>query len=579
MRRTSPSSFGSRSIGVLLALCGCNGGGSSGDDAAEETSSATAPMTTMDPAEDTAAEEDTEDPSDSGDETGDPAAVCDGLEFDNVVDEAACPSIQGVGVEPPPADTVELCRRAYIDLLGESPTDREYEQHCKDKTAEEIVDAFMARPEYLRVSQRGWADLFQMNSLVTHYAYIADLDARAGELHSGTISLQQFAELAATHPAFLGRWDGNDLVAFSFRAFLGREATPAERLALEPMWHMWEERASADPMQSDAKRVVLNTLACAAPNQADCHSDFWGDETVIIPPPVPGDVSDPGPNIIDQAMLTTEQWDLLRRPGQLMAEQPAFFESYVDRALIRFLGYDAGAELPLVRQALVDLMAESGGNVRVVDREILTSILYTATNRYEETDSPDDETWDAPYLHGPVKQMDAEDWLRSAYKLAGMPIVGCDHRYPDVQSGAAGFHPHTYPTLANGSPDYQLRDKAQLLGGCPDRVSQFRESRTGLIAALTQATLTAELCEMASTDAPIYPLSVVDDPNDKSEEALWAAVDQVYSAALIRPVMEGAEEGVGEGITLCRDDLECTPTEFAIQACRLVLKSADFFYY
>jgi hypothetical protein len=568
------------SIGVFLALCACNGGASGGDgDDAAETGTVTAPMTSMNPGEESSGgDEDSADDADSG-ETGDPAEICDGLQFDNVVDEAACPFIQGIGVEPPPADDVELCRRAFIDLKGESPTDLEYEQVCKYKTPTELIDAFMAAPEYLRVSQRVWADLFQMNSAVTHYAYIADLDARAAELHAGTINLTQFAELAATHPAFLGRWDGNDLVAFSFRAFLGREATPAERLALEPLWRMWEERDVPDPMQSNAKNVVLNTLVCAAPNEADCHSDFWGDETVIIPPPVPGDVTDPGPNIIDQSMLTTEQWDLLRRPGQLIAEQPAFYESYVDRALERYLGYDAGAELPAVRQALVDLMVETQGSVRAVDREILTSGLYISSNRYEETETPDDEDWDAPYLHGPVKQMDAEDWLRSAYKLAGMPMVGCDHRYPDVQSGSGGFHPHTYATTNGTTPDYTLRDKAQLLGGCPDRVGQFRESRTGLIAALTQATLTAELCEMASEDAPIYPLSVVDDPNDKSEEALWEAVDLVYSAALVRPVMDGASEGVDEGIQLCRDDLECTPTAFAIESCRLVLKSADFFYY
>jgi hypothetical protein len=566
---------------VLLALCACNGGASGGDDDGAETGTATQPMTSVGPGGDTTDGEDTDsaDDSDSADETGDPAEICDGLEFTNVVDEAACPMIQGVGVNPPPADDVEMCRRAFIDLRGESPTDLEYEQTCKYKTPAELVDAFMAAPEYIRTSQRIWADLFQMSSTVTHYAYIADLDARAGELHAGTINLTQFAELASTHPAFLGRWDGNDLVAFSFRAFLGREATPAERLALEPLWRMWEERDVVDPMQSNAKNVVLNTLVCAAPNEADCHSDFWGDETVIVPPPVPGDATDPGPNIIDQSMLTDQQWALLRRPGQLIAEQPAFYESYVDRALIRYLGYDAGAELPAVRQALVDLMNETQGDVRAVDREILTSGLYTSTNRYEEVDTPDDEDWDAPYLHGPVKQMDAEDWLRSAYKLAGMPTVGCDHRYPEVQQGAGGFHPNTYAALGNGAPDYTLRDKAQLLGGCPDRVGQFRESRTGLIAALTQATLTAELCEMASEDAPIYPLSVVDDPNDKSEEALWEAVDLVYSAALVRPVMDGASEGVDEGIQLCRDDLECTPTEFAIQSCRLVLKSADFFYY
>ncbi|MBC8073534.1 MAG: DUF1549 domain-containing protein [Deltaproteobacteria bacterium] len=565
------------SIGVVLALCACQGGGDSTktEDSLGDTGTATVSESAESPME----EGGTDDDADEGEATGDPSTVCAEMTFENVVDEAACPSIQGEGAEPQPADSIEVCRRVFIDLLGESPTAVEYEQHCKYATSIELIDAFMARPEYIRTSQRLWADLFQMSSQVTHWAYIADLDAKVGELYAGTMTLDQLAEHGATHPAFLGRWDGTDLVAFSFRAFLGREATPAEREALLPLWRLWGERPVADPYQSSAMNVVVDTLQCAAPNESLCNSDFWGDNTVLIAPPVPGDVSDPGPNIIDQSLLTPAQWDVLRTPGTLIAEQVNLYESYVDRALVRYLGYDAGTELPLVRQALVELMTQNGGNVRVVDREILTSSLYLSTNRYEEADAPDEDSWDPPYWHGPVKQMDAEDWLRSAFKLAGMPQVPCDHRYPEVQSGAMGFHPSSYALLPSGAPDYTLRDKAQLLGGCPDRVAQFRESRTGLIAALTQATLTADLCAMASTTAPIYPLAVVVDPNDKSEEALWEAVDQVYSAALIRPVMDGAGEGVQQGIELCRDDLSCNPNEFAVQACRLVLKSADFFYY
>lgn len=561
------------SLAVALTMAGCYSG-SNAADAGDTTGAGTAGDDAPAPGDD----------GDGGDSSGaaesgaaiDPCAV---QSFDNVIDQAACPAISAHGAVMQPADAIEFCRRAYIDLLGESPTDVEYEENCKWKSPDEIVDDFMNRPGYVYTSQRAWADLFQMNSAVTHHAYIADLDAQAGLLHQGMITLDQFAELAATHPGFLGRWDGLDLVAFSFRAFLGREATPAERLALEPLWHLWAERSVPDPMQSNARNVVVDTRLCAAPSESDCNSDFWGDQTVIVAPPVPGDVDPAGPNVIDQSMLTPAQWDLLRLPGKLIAGQANFYESYVDRALIRYLGYDAGTALPEVRQALVALMETAGGNVRVVDREILTSILYQSTNRYDEVDTPDEQDWDPPYLHGPVKQMDAEDWLRSAYKLAALDQAGCDHRYPEVQSGPGGFHPHSYPVTAQGAPDYTFRDKAQLLGGCPDRVAGFRESRTGLIAALTQATLTADLCAAASTSAPIYPLAVVVDPNDKSEDALWEAVDQVYSAALIRPVMDGASDGVVDGIELCRDDLVCTPTEFAVQACRLVLKSADFIYY
>jgi hypothetical protein len=518
--------------------------------------------------------------SDSADDTGEPGSVCDDMMFDNAIDQAACPSIQGEGVTPPEADSVEFCRRAYIDLLGESPTAIEYEADCKWSTKDEIVDDFMSRPQYVLVSQRMWGDVFHYTSEIVHHEYIADLDALVGELYLGNISYDVFAELAATHPAFLGRWDGLDLVGFSFLAFLNRDANPAERLALEPLWHMWQERDAAHPNQSNARNVVLDTRLCVAPNEADCYSDYWGDHTVIIPPPVPGDTSPTGPNVIDQAALTPEQWNQVRLPGRLITEHATFYEAYVDRALRRYLGYDAGAELPMVRQALVDMLEQNGGNVREIEREILTSVLYTSSNRFDEgeVDNPDD--WAPPYWHGPVKQMDAEDWLRTAAKLTGVDLGSCDHRYPEVQSGAAGLHPHAYPTMGGGSaPDYGFRDRAQLLGGCPDHVTGFRERRTGLIAALTQATLTTELCEAADLQSPIYPLQFIEDPGDKSEEALTTAANQVYSAAMVRPIPEAANAALMDGVSGCRDDLECTPADFAVETCRLTLKAADFMFY
>lgn len=520
------------------------------------------------------------DDADAGSETGEPGSPCDDMTFDNVIDEAACPSIQGIGVEPPEADSVEFCRRAYIDLLGESPTAVEFEARCKWSTKDEIVDDFMASPEYVLVSQRMWGDVFHYTSAIVHHEYIAQLDALVGELYLGNLSYGAFAELAATHPAFLGRWDGLDLVGFSFLAFLGRDANPAERLALEPLWHMWQERDVPHPSQANARNVVLDTRQCVAPNEADCFSDYWGEHTVVIAPPVPGDVDPAGPNVLDQGALTPEQWNQVRLPGRLITQQATFYESYVDRALRRYLGYDAGAELPMVRQALVDMLEQNGGNIRAVEREILTSILYTSSNRFDEADAENPDDWAPPYLHGPVKQMDAEDWLRTAAKLTGVDLGSCDHRYPVVQSGAAGLHPHAYPTMAGGTaPDYGFRDRAQLLGGCPDHVTQFRERRTGLIAALTQATLTTELCEAADLQSPIYPLQFIEDSSDKSEEALTTAANQVYSAAMVRPIPEAATDALMSGVSGCRDDLECTPADFAVETCRLTLKAADFLFY
>ncbi len=514
----------------------------------------------------------------SGGDTDDPPIIdCEQEEFTNVVDAAMCPYVQGEGAQPEPADQVEICRRLYIDLLGISPTSVDYEVDCKNRTVDEIVDDFMARPEFVLMSQRMWADVFHMNSELTYYGYIADLDALVGQVYAPNpadqITLDTFAVEAVTHPAFLGRWDGLDLIGFNFLSHFGRDASGAERLDLFPLFRMWEERPFTDAIQGETNRVVLNTNACE--NSALCSSDYWmaGDQ-VVVAQPSPG-AMDPELNVIDVDLLTPEQWDSVRLPGRRIAESGEFYEAYIDRTLDRYLGYDLGTAVPAARQALVDLLEENNGNARVVDREILTALVYTATNTYEEDDKPDPADWDPNYWHGPTKQMGAEAWLRSTQRLVGQVPGSCDHRYPEV----VGTHPHAYPTTDGTTPDYAFRDTARLLGGCPDRESSFRETRAGLIAALTQATLTRDLCLAATENSPIYPDQFIEDPNDEDEASLSAAANQIYAAALIRPIPETASDALAVGVDGCRDDSTCNPAQFAEHTCRLVIKSSDFLFY
>ncbi|MBL4688008.1 MAG: DUF1549 domain-containing protein [Nannocystaceae bacterium] len=565
---------------VLILPLGCGGGGGDDempdmDDAGDTGGESGDDANVEESGEDTDGDDDADE--DEGTDDSPMVEACDEMTFTNVVDEANCPLIQGLGVDPEPADKVEFCRRAYIDLLGEAPTGDEYEAACKWRTTEEIVDAFMIDPRFVQHSQRMWADIFHYTSDIVHHQYIIQLDDLVRQLYVGEINYDTFVELASTHPAFLGRWDGNDLVGFNFQAFLGRDATGPERLALVPLFALWEERAVPHAMQADAQNVVLNTLNCAVPNEASCFSDFWGEHTVLITPPVPGDVDPDGPNVIDQTSLLPAQWDSLRTFGRLLTEQPQFYEAYVDRAFKRYLGYD-GDTIPEARQALVDMMDANGGDLLAIDREIMTSSLYTATNAWAEEEKIDAMEYDPAIWHGPVKQMDPEDWLRSAAKLTGVDLGSCDHRFPTVQSGTGGFHPNNYPDMG-GAPDYAFRDRAQLLGGCPDRVTLFRSARTGLIAALTQATLTAELCEAADESSPIYPLQFAMDDEDKSDEALTTAANQIWSAAVIRQIPEGAADALEAGVEGCQSLTSCVPQQFAVETCRLTLKATDFLFY
>ncbi len=564
---------------VAVSACGDDPAGAGDTDTDSLSSGDSSNPSGDDPTESEDASSGGESGSDeSGGDTDDPPITdCEDATFDNVIDEAMCEQVQGLGIQPEPADQVEVCRRLYIDLLGISPTSVDYEVDCKDRTVDEIVDDFMARPEYVVISQRMWADVFHMNSELTYHAYIADLDAMVGQVYAvnpaDQITLDTFAVEAVTHPAFLGRWDGLDLIGFNFLSHFGRDASGAERLDLFPLFRMWEERPFSDALEGPTNRVVLNTNNCV--NSALCSSDYWeaGDQ-VVVAQPDPAAV-DPEANVLDVDMLTPAQWDQVRIPGQRIAGSGEFYEAYIDRTMDRYLGYDLGTMVPAARQALVDLLEANNGNARVVDREILTALVYTATNVYEEDDKPDPADWDPPFWHGPTKQMDAEAWLRSTQRLVGQVPGSCDHRYPEV----LGTQPHNYPTTDGTTPDYAFRDTARLLGGCPDRDSSFRETRAGLIAALTQATLTRDLCLAATADSPIYPNQFIDDPNDEDEASLSAAANQIYAAALIRPIPETASEALVAGVDGCRDDSTCNPAQFAEHTCRLVIKSSDFLFY
>lgn len=565
-------------LGALsLAACGGGGGaGASGDTGSES--------------------------GESGDETGgedegglppiDPA-ICADMSFANELDEAVCDEIWGRGHEPQLASERELCRRLYVDLLGRLPTRAEFEADCEGRSVGAIVDDFMARPEYVRLGQRRWADILSMTSDVTYYEYIVELDALVGQLYTGELKLPAFAEFVATHPGFTGRFDGQDLVGFSFQAFLGRDAAPHERVGLEPLWHMWEERfVDTHPMYFFGySPVVLNSIRCMGNSEGDCHSDLWGHHSVVIPVTVEGDYDYNGPNVYPVEGLGQGEWTTLRLPGRLIADHPTFYEAAADRAFERYLGYEAGAQLPRGRQRLYDMYVENGGDVRAVERELLTSILYTqASGAADDLDVPAD-AGTPDFWHGPMRQLTAEAWLDSISTFSGVQLGWCDHRFPNVQGGRPTptsdymetlFHPNDYPKdpdwPANSNrPDYSYRDLANLLGGCPSQQGQVRFTGTGVMIAVAQDAIAQGVCGEAPEDTMMLPASF--DVTDTSEAGLTALAEHMYTTTTLQAPDEIVAEAIADAVAQCRDDSTCTPDLFAYHMCSMTLQSAPVIFY
>lgn len=550
-------------------------------------------------AADAGSDDEDETGGESGDETGgdelppiDPA-ICDGMEFDNVVDEASCDEIYGRGIEPEMADDVEMCRRLFVDLTGSLPTRAEYNSDCKERGTTKIVDDLMGRDTYVELGQRMWADILLTTSNETLYTYLIELDDLVGDLYRGDMKLPRFAELVSTHPGFTGRFDGQDLVGFSFQAFLGRDAAPHERVGLEPLWHMWQERFEDQhpDYYFGYSRVVINSILCMGSNEGLCHSDLWGHHSVILPVVEEDNYDYDGVNVYPVEDLSGDEWNTVRLPGRLIAEQPTFYEAAVDRALMRYLGYEAGAQLPLVRQRLVDMMHDSGGDVRELEREILTSELYRMAAAYPEDETPLEDA-DPDFWHGPMKQLSAEAWLDSVEKLTQVELGNCDHRFNDVQGGRplpdspyedTWWHPSRFPIDDNGfppernKPDYTYRNMARQLGGCPDQQGQLRYTGTGVMISIGYSSFGAQACESAIEGSPMLPNGFTD--LSKSEEDLRGAANDLYRQALLRAPSEDLDETLSAAVSGCRDASECDARGFIQHTCTALLQSAPFVFY
>ncbi len=584
-------------LAITALAAGCKDENTSSDDAADTTAAtATDGPTTNATTGATGSESDSADESGSSSDGGLPPIdpdICPQLTFDNVVDEASCPEVQGRGIEPAIADDIELCRRLFLDLTGAAPTADEFASTCEGRSTGEIVDELMATDAYLLTGHRVWADKLRMTSTITYFEYVEQLDLLVDQMLRGEITYPEFGIQVATHPGYAGRFDGQDLVGYNFLAMLGRDAAPHERLDLQGLWFMWEERfVEMHPTYYFGySPVVVNTITCEyMPWQ--CHSELWGHHSVIIPWLVPDNYDYEGPNVLPVEDLTDEQWEELRKPGELLVQQPSFYEAAVDDALLRYLGYKAGVEIPLVRQVLVDMLAQSG-DLRQIEREIITSQLYRMASEYPDPEGTLEEDGSPDFWHGPMKQMSAELWLDSIEKLTALELGSCDHRFPEVLAGAPTpdapyelyvWHPNAYPKDPNpawpaeaNKPDYTYRDLARSLGGCPDQESQLRFTGTGVMISLSQSTIAQAVCSQVAADSPMVLPGLV--PEDNQPATYEAIADHVHEAITLRPIPDELDEDVADLVAGCQGDAECNAGLLSFHLCSALVGSGDFLFY
>ncbi len=447
----------------------------------------------------------------------------------NVVDAVVQPLLAQNGLAPILEDDAVLCRRMAIDLTGIPPAGDEIDTICLHHSAEFLAVHFMSKPSgphvpdgsapYVWVNRRWWADSFQYQSTLnmdtTWYAYVRDLDDAVAELYAGQIGYDGFARRALASPAFARRFgifeSAHDLTLIAsqaFRVFLGREALSSEAADFGNLWRAW----STQRMSSEDARVLypdcpvldgaftcghyelgLDGAACAGASQLGCQSILFGPAAVIPASPGFARWRDLG---ADQAALEL--------PGRLLAAEREFAEAAVDRALTKYLGwwktstFRPDSDVPPVRDALVEKLIADGFDVRKLELEIVTSLLYTQ----RAAAIPGEPTARPLWAHGPTKPLYAEAWLDSLGLATGKPLGGCDFRFSDtspIASEDAITIKYKFPAAPGITPLF-YSDTAESLGGCP--IAAAHGSPSGLVPAITRRVALAQVCPGAFVPPP-----------------------------------------------------------------------------
>jgi hypothetical protein len=495
----------------------------------------------------------------------------------NAVNAVLLPRLAREHVTPRAAGDAELCRRYGIDLNGAPPAWQDYLDHCAGRTPGEMVDWFMAQPGYIAASRRVWADALGFDNITSWYRYLADLGRFVDQLYGGQLRYADFAAVALAHPAFVSKYAGENVVAYGFQAFLGRDALPEERQDVLGLYRMWRLRSAYDPALTrfryqactrdadcdtgracldgvcqtlnNIKQLFIDPARCSgAIGELACSSTLLGTSVQL-------DHS----GTLELDALSTDDWGVLQAPGRALATLPAFWEAGVDAVLHRYLGWWHGGyqlpgyELADVRQTLATRFSASGGDLPALEREVLTSALYTM--------AADEPAGDVAFWHyGPTKQMTAESWLDGVAAVTGTQLGSCDPRFPNISP--RWLPPAMVPAPATLA-GFDYAHEARLLGGCPDQLTLFRATDVGVLTAMEQRSIVATACTQGTANLLQPPAGA--DPGGQVQAFYRQALtwdppaDEVAAVAALLPAGGG-------------------PTA-AVELCQAVLRSSRFLFY
>lgn len=484
------------------------------------------------------------------------------------------------------ATDAELCRRMFVDLAGTVPTPAEYAATCQGKTLEAIADDLMNRDTYILTRQRMWADRFGYNDTRSWYRNLAELDALVGQLYRGEIDFKTFVSKGAISPGLISRDEADGRVEAVFHAFMRRSPTADELSDFANLYRIYSQVIGTDPDIADFRpqRVQVLPCRCAGARRVQCQATLLSNEDVTLPLRFPqaADCQAEAGNTFLYEDSTNDEKLIQEAAGRVLISRPDIYRAQVIEAMTRFLGYDPSVAFPAIQDELERTLFENG-SLRDIEKAVMTSVLYRQTSE-PKTASVDCNGNPSRLFAGPRRLMSAEVQLDAMSKATGHSYGRCDHRMqvrsymrkvtgaPDVESFAPSNLVYLYPLADPISfrPDYAYRERALLLGGCPDQLATFRQDEVGPFRAVSLDRWAREACE----DPAATGLSGAVDGSDASLATL--AADQFQKLFLRTP----SEQESAMAVTAMRGCLDgeesCTTANVAARMCSAWLKSPRF---
>jgi hypothetical protein len=520
------------------------------------------------------------------------AAFCDGVDLENPVNRGLCRSLWGVGLDVRPVDVTEACRRLFADLVGRFPTFAEVRDRCEGRTWGEIATELIAEEDFVRLNRRRMADVFLYNTEAVSVERIYDMDRLVRQVYEGRVAWDQFVSVASAHPVLTRRFDNaSDLVEAVFSLFVGRPPFSNERTDFARLYALWTtgyyDHSALGMRLPDAfirYRCIAEDGSVDPATRGECTSVLYGYNEVILEPDFRASPTGSGELQMWSGLLTADEWHALQLPGRVLTRKLALWEKAVEDVMVQYLGYDLGALVPEVRDALVAWLLEHDGDIRSVHHAVVTSAAYLQS---AHGDTPTGHR----YTYGPLKQTDAEIWIDTLTRLTGTDFGRCDHRLsrPRDFERAGTFAAYRLLEqsdweMEGGALRLAYQDLARSLGGCPENDVSGRFRIVSILTTATQLGFVNEVCNpTVDPDAGGAAIARLLPP-DVGERR---AVDPELAAEIVgwqtrrylgrRPEAAELEAARAHG-EICANS-RCTAEEFARPACFAILSSSEMLFY